>query len=170
MESNLPSHYNYSFDQATNSYIFITKKNIIYRVAFIVDETLNTITDSKQFDGVYQIIIEKVTEEIDAFDARVAKTIDHLISDFFSIEINALIYVCTDTDDKGIVRFKVFDRWYRQSTTRTQIGKIDTVISYSLHGKTEEIHSSLLYHHANPRKGKFVKAYQKIKEMLDEEK
>lgn len=158
MESNLPSHYNYSFDQATNSYIFITKQNIIYRVAFIVDETLNTITNSNDFDRLYQIVIEKISEELDAFDARVAKTIDHLISDFFSIEINALIYVCTDTDDKGIIRFKVFDRWYKQSSTRVQVGKIDSIISYSLHGKTEEIHSSLLYHNANPHKEKLIKA------------
>lgn len=103
MESNLPSHYNYSFDQATNSYFFITKQNIIYRVAFIVEETLNTITNSKDSDRLYQIVIEKISEELDAFDTEVAKTIEHLISDFYSIETNALIYVCTDTKNINLV-------------------------------------------------------------------
>lgn len=72
------NHYNYVFDYITKTYNFTTKNNILYRVAFIVDETFSTIS-KKEIENVYQIIIEKATDEIEPFDRKVSKTIEQII-------------------------------------------------------------------------------------------
>jgi len=59
----LQSPYNFSF-RAPDTYEFITKNQISYRVSFIPDYTLNSLIDTNDFDNLYQIVIEKISDEI----------------------------------------------------------------------------------------------------------
>jgi hypothetical protein len=54
----LQSHYNYVFDEITNTYNFVTKNQILYRVAFIIDETFSTIS-GEEISNIFQLVIEK---------------------------------------------------------------------------------------------------------------
>ncbi|UOB16815.1 hypothetical protein [Abyssalbus ytuae] len=64
--------YNYFFHHDTGTYQFITKNNITYRVAFIEDSTLTTVsTTGMTFDSIYQVVIEKISDELEPLDARV---------------------------------------------------------------------------------------------------
>jgi len=95
----LQNHYNYSFDNITNTYNFNTKNNILYRVAFVVDETFATISNQK-VENIYQLVIEKATNEIEPYDSFVSKTIEKIIEKFFNNSQNSLIYFCSDEKTK----------------------------------------------------------------------
>lgn len=127
----MQSHYNYVFDSITNTYNFVTKNNILYRVAFVIDETFSVIS-GKEIPNIFQLIIEKATDELEPFDAKVSKTIENIIDKFFQNTENALIYVCSDDNDKAKARHKIFDRWYRNSEYRDIIIKIDNILNLNI--------------------------------------
>lgn len=74
--------YNYVFDDITNPYNFTTKNNILYRVAFIVDETFSTIS-GEEIPNIYQLVIEKANEETEPLDIKVSRTIENIVERFF---------------------------------------------------------------------------------------
>lgn len=124
----MQNHYNYVFDEITLTYNFTTKNNILYRVAFIVDETFSSIS-GKAFTNIYQIVIEKANDQlIEPYDRKVSKTIEDIIEKFFRKIENALLYVCDDEDKKAKLRFQIFDRWYKKSKYKKSIVKIDKII------------------------------------------
>ena len=108
----MQNHYNYVFDNLTNTYNFTTKNNILYRVAFIIDETFSTIA-GEEIPNVFQLIVEKATDEIEPYDAKVSKTIENIIERFFYRIENSLIYICSDDNEKATQRHKIFDRLSR---------------------------------------------------------
>lgn len=145
----MQNHYNYSFDTLTNTYNFITKNGILYRVAFVVDETFSTIS-GKAISNVYQIVIDKATDETEPFDKYVSKTVENIIECFFMKIENALIYVCSDDDEKASLRYKVFDRWYQNSQHKENIVKIDNVLSIKIdHSETQLLYTSFMFHKNN---------------------
>jgi hypothetical protein len=79
----LRKHYNFVFDEITNTYNFLTKNDILYRIAFIIDERFTTIS-GENIPNVFQLIIEKATDIIEPYDPKVSKTIEHIIERFFS--------------------------------------------------------------------------------------
>ena len=124
----MPSPYNYKYIQSSRIYYFTTINGIEYNVAFTEDDTLNNIAEGIIFENVYQLIIDKVTSSSEPHDVSVGLTIDSIVTDFFESVNNALIYICSNTDDREIVRFNAFERWYQQSCQKKHILKIDNVI------------------------------------------
>ena len=162
------NHYNYVFDSITKTYNFTTKNNILYRVAFVVDETFSTIS-GENITNVYQIIVEKANEGIEPFDQKVSKTIEDVIEQFFRKIENSLIYNCSDDDEKAKLRHEIFDRWYKKSKYRKSIMKIDNIIQ--LKGfYTNKIYTSFMFHKDNSDFEKLIKIYKRIEEVLNEEK
>ncbi len=166
----MQNHYNYSFDNITNTYNFNTKNNILYRVAFVVDETFATISNQK-VENFYQLVIEKATNEIEPYDSFVSKTIEKIIEKFFNNSQNSLIYFCSDEKNKAEKRFKIFHRWYLKSTYRNLISKIDNTVEYSINEKEiMKIFTSFLYHNDNPDKTLLINIFNKIEDYLNDEK
>lgn len=91
----MQNHYNCVFDDITNTYNFITKNNILYRVAFIIDETFSTIS-GEEIQKIFQLVIEKATDEVESYDSKVSKTIENIIERFFYKVENSLIYICSN--------------------------------------------------------------------------
>ena len=166
----MPIHYNYVFDNITKTYNFTTKNDILYRVAFVVDETFSSISN-EAIKNVYQLVIEKVGESIEPFDSRVSCTIEQMIKKFFNDVSNSVIYVCSSDDNKELLRFKVFERWYLKSPHRVVIEKINRVLQLSLSpNKTHLIYTSLMFHKNNPNKAKLLEIYENMEKVLNEEK
>lgn len=161
----MQNHYNYTFDHLTQTYNFTTKNNILYRVAFIVDETFSVIS-GEEITNVYQVIVEKINEDIEPFDNKVSKTIEDIIEKFFRNIDNSLIYVCIDNDEKGKLRFEIFNRWYKNSKHQEYILKIDNVFQF----QTNKIYTSFMFHKSNLNFKKLIGIYNKIEEILNEEK
>lgn len=162
----MPNLYNYTFNEVTSTYNFITKNNIEYKVVFIIDETLNSVSENL-IENVYQVIIEKVSDTIEPFDSAVGQTIDDIIKSFFENAQNSLIYICSEDEEKAEIRFNVFDRWYLNSTFNQFVTKIDNVINCETNGETYILYTSLLYHNDNPNIEYVLTAYNSIEEVLN---
>ena len=164
----MPNPYNYSFDDSSETYQFTTKNKIVYRVAFVEDHTLHSISPTEfQFGNIYQIVVEKITDEIEPLDPQVSKTIGLIIHDFFLNLENALIYVCSDDKGKEAQRFSSFNRWYDKSSHKSIITKVDNIVTLE---DGEVIYTSLLCHNKNPNIDKILNAFKRIEEVLSSEK
>ncbi len=163
----MPNQYNYNFSEETQSYHFTTKDDIEYKVAFIIDHTFSTVSNL-EIDNVYQLIIEKVSDKIEKFDANVSETIKDIVSSFFNNELNSMIYICDDEDGKSELRFNVFDRWYQTSSIKDIVTKVNNVIKCTNNGIDTVIYSSLMYHNDNVNKEVIIEIYQTIQEILNE--
>lgn len=166
----MQNHYNYVFDNITNTYNFTTKNNVLYRVAFIVDETFSAVSN-QEITNVYQLVIDKASDELEPYDAKVSRTIENIVERFFHNALNSLIYVCSGEDDKAKARFEVFNRWYKKSDYKTYIVKIDNIIQIKI-SKTEtlKLYSSFMFHQDNPNRQTLMEIYNQIEKTLNEEK
>ncbi|MCZ8144273.1 DUF6169 family protein [Flavobacterium sp.] len=162
----MPNRYSYTFNEDTSTYNFTTKNNIEYKVVFIIDETLDSVSENA-IENVYQVIIEKVSDAIEPFDSAVGRTIDNIIKSFFENAQNSLIYICSEDEEKAEIRFNVFDRWYLNSTFNKFVTKIDNVINFEVNGETYLLYTSLLYHNDNPNIEYVLTAYNSIEEVLN---
>lgn len=166
----MQNHYNFVFDDITNTYNFVTKNNILYRVAFIVDETFSTIS-GEEIPNIFQLIIEKASNNLEPYDAKVSKTIEYIIEQFFHKIENSLIYVYSDDHNKALTRYKVFDRWYKNSKYREVIVKIDDTITIHINKlEVQKIHTSFLFHKQNSNYKRLIEIYEQIEKALNEEK
>lgn len=165
----MQSHYNYVFDSITNTYNFPTKNDILYRVAFVVDETFSTIS-GEDIPNIYQLIIEKATDELEPFDTKVSKTIEHIVERFFQKTENALIYVCSDEDERARIRHEIFDRWYQNSDYKDWIVKIDNIMKFNIKNEIQKLYTSFLFHKQNSNYEKLIQIYTQIENVLNEEK
>ena len=163
----MPIPYNYYFNEDSQFFYFSTKNVIEYRIAFIQDETFSAVSGF-EINNVFQIVIEKVNDEIERFDAKVSSTIQAIITAFFINSQNAMIYVCDDKDKKGIKRFNTFNRWYKNSGLKTAIIKKDNIITCFSNDQNFIIYSSLLYHHDNQNKETILEVFNTIQEILNE--
>src|SRR5690606_27317453 len=133
-----------------NTYSFATKNNILYRVAFIVDETFSTIS-GEEIPNIFQLVVEKASETLAPFDPKVSLTIEDIVERFFVKTENALIYICSDENDKAEKRHVTFDRWYKKSKYREVIIKLDHVITILVSKtETQRLFTSFLFHKLNP--------------------
>ena len=160
------NQYNYTFNKTTSTYNFTTKNDIEYKIVFIIDETLDVVSEV-HIENIYQIVIEKITAKIEPFDVLVSKTIQNIITAFFENIQNSLIYVCSENDKKAKKRFNVFNRWYNNSTLES-ITKVDNIINCESEGITYTIYTSLLYHKENPNIDNILLAYHKIESILND--
>lgn len=169
MESDLQSRYNYVFDNTTDTYNFTTKNNICYRVSFVVDQTFSTLS-GQEISGIYQLVVEKVTEELEPLDSKVSKTIESIVAKFFQNIHNSLIYVCSEEGEKAEVRYKVFSRWNNTSFYRETIVKIDNVVKVDLGEDVPCIlYTSFMFHKKNTDFERLIDIYKKIESVLNTE-
>lgn len=163
----MQNHYNYVFDDLTNTYNFTTQNGILYRVAFIVDETFPTIS-KEEIPNIFQLIIEKATDEVESYDAKVSKTIENIIERFFQKAENSLIYICSNDNEKAIQRHKIFDRWYKKSEHKNYVRKIDNIITIEIDAQNiQKLYTSFLFHTNNPSYEKLIHIYYQIEEVLN---
>jgi hypothetical protein len=166
----LQSHYNYVFDEITNTYNFVTKNEILYRIAFIIDETFTTIS-GEEISNVFQLIVEKSNDEIESYDSKVSKTIEHIIERFFQKIENSLIYICSDDNEKAEKRHEIFNRWYKKSKYKEVIIKIDNIISVSIsENEKQKLYTSFMFHKQNSNFEKLLEIYSQLEKVLNEEK
>ena len=166
----MQNHYNCVFDEISKTYNFATKNGILYRLAFIVDQTFSAIS-GEDIANVFQLVIEKANENIEPYDPKVSRTVEDIIERFFQHEENSLIYICSDDNEKAVQRHKIFNRWYQNSSYKDKVKKIDNVISIEIEGKDfQNLYTSFLFHINNPEYNKLISIYKKIEEVLNGDK
>ena len=166
----MQNRYKFTFDSQSKTYNFITKNAIHYQIAFVVDETFSLISN-EDISDIYQLVVEKVTDEIEPFDAKVSKTIEDIVDQFFENEKNSLIYICSEENKKAKLRHKTFNRWYQRSEQKNKIKKVDNVIHIQTNElEIQKLHTSFLFHYNNPNRFKLIEIYNQIEKILNAEK
>ena len=158
--------YNYTKDYNHLEYHFRTLNGIFYSVKFSPDETFNSISNSENFNNVFQVILAKTTKEKEPFDYNVSATVRNIIVDFLQNNLNSIIYFCSYFDEKERQRFNAFNRWYEHSTVQDKISKFDNLV------KIEDIllYTSLIINNNNPQKNEIVEIFDSLEDMLNKEK
>ena len=166
----MQNHYNYVYDNITNTYNFVTKNLFLYRVAFVIDETFSSIA-GEDIPNIFQLVVEKASENLEPFDSKVSKTIENIIERFFKNSENSLVYVCSEEKNKAVARHKIFDRWYRNSKHKDFIVKIDNIIKINIDGlKGQKLYTSFMFHKQNSNYEYLIEIYHQIEQVLNEEK
>jgi len=115
-----------------------------------VDESFSSIS-GEEIQNVYQLIVEKASEELEPFDAKVSRTIQNIIQRFFQQTENSLIYICSDDDQKSKIRHEIFSRWYKYSKYQEDIIKLDNIIKVDIHLTSPQIlYTSMMFHEKIP--------------------
>ena len=158
--------YNYTKDYNHLEYHFSTLNGIFYSVKFSPNETFNSISNSENFNNVFQVILAKTTKEKEPFDYNVSATVRNIIVDFLQNNLNSIIYFCSYFDEKERQRFNAFNRWYEHSTVQDKISKFDNLV------KIEDIllYTSLIINNNNPQKNEIVEIFDSLEDMLNQEK
>jgi len=92
-------------------------------------------------------------------DSRIAATVIFIISGFLESKINAVVYVCDNSDGKEAARAKKFISWFNYFEYASE-----KIIQISNNFKVEDmmIYSSLLVHRKNKEIDKIIQAYLEI--------
>ena len=168
--------YNYTFITTAKDsgyYTFLTKSNIEYRVAFYADYTLEQcVEEGVKLGNVFQISISKTIHGVSPLDASIAETIKSIIAVFFANKEDALIYICDDSDSKGLQRFNTFDRWYKSSSMTGYVTKLNNVIEFDEDDESgiTTIHTSLMFHNNNTNIDNIRIAYDNLENVINGDK
>jgi hypothetical protein len=167
----LSKQYNYTFNSDSRYYSFFTKRQIEYRVAFYEDFTLaSCVSEDIKLGNVYQITIDKISDQPAQFDILVSETIKKILTTFFESIDDALIYICDDDDKKAFQRFSLFDRWYNKSSMTNYIIKLNNIIEFDSGSETIKLYTSLMFHKENININNIEEAFNTISNALNGEK
>ncbi|WP_410528476.1 DUF6169 family protein [Sphingobacterium sp. SGR-19] len=115
--------------------------------------------------------MEKASEELEPFDAKVSRTIQNIIQRFFQQTENSLIYICSDDDQKSKIRHEIFSRWYKYSKYQEDIIKLDNIIKVDIHLTSPQIlYTSMMFHKKNTQYEKLISIYNQVEKVLNEDK
>jgi len=98
-------------------------------------------------------------------DKRIASTVNSIVTRFLESRINAVVYVCDNSDGKEAARAKKFLSWFNYFEPPSE--KIIQV-SHNFKVGGMLIYSSLLIHHENKQLKKIILAYLELTQ--DEDK
>ncbi|QQM26598.1 DUF6169 family protein [Elizabethkingia sp. M8] len=164
MENQFKTYYTCSFDMEANTYEFETKNAILYRIAFILDESIFPPFSKVTENNVYNLVVEKTTPGTEPLDSKVSKTITFIIKEFFNNKKNSLLYICDPGDDRAEKRFNLFNRWYNDSDYKDFVIKKDSIFR----SENETYYTGYLIHKENPDLSSLLNTYQDIKYTLSE--
>ncbi len=153
--------YNIITDDNTFSYVFITKNNIEYRVAFV--DAINIFESTiggDEIKNVYTLIIEKINNCVEPLDFRVQQTVKKIVKDFFNDKTNSILYICEELDSKGLKRHSAFNRWYNSSEESAYLKKIDGSVFSVDYDST--VYTSIIYHCQHPQGDLLEESYLEI--------
>jgi hypothetical protein len=138
----------------------ITDKNIEYVCFFASFDYFfkdYPLIASKVFAFNIELVHKEDIENQKGIDKRLAVTIVSLIKEFLSSKINAVVYVCDNTDERHAVRFRKFTTWFDSPNENDFIQVTGYLIAYGA-----EYYSALLLHKDNKLKNTFIRAFQEL--------
>ncbi len=137
----LPCHYKVLLDTDKNSYHFITSGKAEYAVFF---QQSNEIFSDTKIDGadIYSVSVIKTLTGDGLRDPEVFHTVNQIVEHFFLIKNRILLYTCDFTDDRHLLRDRLFNSWYAKSHLNKRLIKLDAALSGEITIKTSLIFDS----------------------------
>lgn len=146
-----------------NYFEFTTTTGIVYACYFL--SYAEYFSEYEEIaDNVYAFNVEIIKGRKTGIsaDERIARTIIEIIKTFLSALENAVVYVCDMSDGKELLRKRKFDQWFRKYDDGTII-KVDGHIAVP----NFNIYNAILIHKENPRKNRFIEAFNDLNEGED---
>ena len=112
---------------------------------------------TKVFAFNIELLHKEDIEKQKGTDKRLAVTIVYLIKEFLSSKINAVVYVCDNTDERHAVRYRKFTTWFDSPDDSDFIQVTGYLNVYGT-----EYYSALLLHKDNKLKNTFIRAFQQL--------
>ena len=112
---------------------------------------------SKVFAFNIELLNKEDIEKQKGTDKRLALTVVSLIKEFLSSKINAVVYVCDNTDERHAVRYRKFTSWFDSPDENDFIQVTGYLNAYGT-----EYYSALLLHKDNKLKNSFIRAFQEL--------
>ncbi len=157
------------FQVSELSYRFITNAGIEYVCSFVTyaeyfKEHPPTIS-SKFYAFNLDLVNKKLKSK--GTDKRIADTVISIVGDFLNSQINAVVYICDNSDGREVARAKKFLSWYDyyshpshqilQVTGDLKIGEL-------------RLYTALLVHRKNKLKKQLIEAYIDLIDYDDDSK
>ena len=150
-------------------YSFVTDSGIEYTCYFSpyaeYFKSYPAVISSKFFAFNLELVDKK--KKISGTDKRIADTIIIIVGDFLNSKINAVVYICDNSDGREAARARKFLSWYRFYEHPSH--KIIKV-SGNLDAGDIILHTALLVHKNNKLKKELVQAYLELIDYDDDEK
>ncbi len=146
-----------------NYYEFITAAGTKYACYFLSYSSY--FKEYKEIaDNIFAFNIEVLeANNKTSTDTRIGLTIVEILKTFLNGLTNAVVYVCDSSDNKEMLRKYKFDSWFRQYDDGTII-KIDGHITV----EDFNIYNAILIHKNNPKKNRFIKAFNDLNNSAEE--
>lgn len=138
----------------------ITDKQIEYACFFVLFDYFfkdYPSISSKVFAFNIELLNKDDIENQKGTDKRLALTVVSLIKEFLSSKINAVVYVCDNTDERHAVRYRKFTSWFDSPDENDFIQVTGYLNAYGA-----EYYSALLLHKDNKLKNSFIRAFQQL--------
>jgi hypothetical protein len=160
----LPLHYSYERSGEEGSiYSFTTNKGISYMIAFTEDEHLNMLS-GEVINNVYSLSIIRDECDKPGTDPLIQETINIIVRDFFSQTNRCVLFICDDSDNKHVSRYKTFCKWYQESEYKNEINKFDNLIPE----EDKLIYTSIMFHHEFPNREQVLELFSNIEVLFKE--
>lgn len=143
-ELDLQSPYKVFLDLDSNSYYFQTDTGAQYDILFTDAKGIFSSTALEDSE-VSNIVINKVKSGTGKRDIKISLTIEAILEHFFKNTERILIYQCDNTDNKHVLRNRLFNAWFQNSSLKTTISKLD----YVFESQAPSYYTSLIYHNQN---------------------
>lgn len=145
----------YEFTENGNEYTFETDNNVLYSIQLL--KGTHYFKEIEPFIPIYELSIAIKNTDSSVFaptDKRVEVTIMAILEDFFTINVNSLLYICDNNDGRHHARKRKFDSWFiRNSTPTFEKYDLDFIV------EDFEILASLIVHRQNPYKTDLVRLF-----------
>lgn len=159
MDSNLPPYPLLKIDEFT--YNFMTDLGLEYSCSFLsyAEYFPNHPDIASRFYSFNLDLKSKSKKIFNGTDNRIAATVISIVSGFLESKINAVVYVCDNSDGKEAVRAKKFISWFNYFEYASE-----KIIQISNNFKVGDmmIYSSLLVHQKNNEIDKIILAYLEL--------
>ncbi len=143
------------------AYGFTTNLGIEYHCSFLsYAEYFPTHPDIASRFFSFNLDLKAKSKKIsNGTDNRLAATVISIVSGFLESRINAVVYICDNSDGKEAVRAKKFLSWFNYSEYASE-----KIIQISNNFKVGDmiIYSSLLVHQNNKQIAKIILAYLEL--------
>jgi hypothetical protein len=148
------------------NYSFITDTGIEYICYFTpYAEYFPNYPDIASSIFSFNLELNKKKTKSKGTDKRIADTVITIVGDFLQSKVNAVVYVCDNSDGKEAIRARKFKSWFNYfDHPSSQIIQINN--NFKAGGMF--IYSAMLIHRKNKRKKEFALAYLEFAE--DDEK
>lgn len=162
-ELSLPCPYKVHLDHNRNSYQFTTNTGALYEMLFTADVNI-LVSTALEGAEIYHAVIEKRKAGTGVKDKNIELTINSIIEHFYESRDRFMTYVCDPTDERDLIRERLFNSWYSNSSLRKQLVKLDGEI-----GNEEGSYiTSLVYHKENSFGEESIKhTFDRVIELLN---